>query len=69
MIQAYYIERKDYAMKRVLALQFCWDDPPAYLGDIMQERRKIELGAMRDLVDDLARERVILCEASRLDRD
>src|SRR5215467_4655833 len=26
-----------YAMKRVLALQFCWDDPPAYLGDIMQE--------------------------------
>ena len=24
-------------MKRVLALQFCWDDPPGYLGDIMQE--------------------------------
>src|SRR5215831_6550668 len=24
-------------MKRVLALQFCWDDPPAYLGEIMQE--------------------------------
>ena len=25
-------------MKRVLALQFCWDDPPGYLGDIMQEQ-------------------------------
>src|SRR5947208_17136341 len=24
-------------MKRVLALQFCWDDPPGYLGEIMQE--------------------------------
>ena len=24
-------------MNRVLALQFCWDDPPGYLGDIMQE--------------------------------
>jgi len=24
-------------MKRLLALQFCWDDPPGYLGDIMQE--------------------------------
>ena len=24
-------------MKRVLALQFCWDDPPAYLGEIMHE--------------------------------
>ena len=24
-------------MKRVLALQFCWDDPPAYLSEIMHE--------------------------------
>ena len=24
-------------MKRVLALQFVWDDPPGYLGEIMQE--------------------------------
>jgi GMP synthase (glutamine-hydrolysing) len=24
-------------MKRMLALQFCWDDPPGYLGEIMQE--------------------------------
>ena len=24
-------------MKQVLALQFCWDDPPGYLGEIMQE--------------------------------
>jgi GMP synthase (glutamine-hydrolysing) len=24
-------------MKRVLALQFIWDDPPGYLGEIMQE--------------------------------
>ena len=24
-------------MKRVLALQFCWDDPTGYLGEIMQE--------------------------------
>jgi GMP synthase (glutamine-hydrolysing) len=24
-------------MKRVLVLQFCWDDPPGYLGEIMQE--------------------------------
>jgi len=24
-------------MKRVLALQFTWDDPPGYLGEIMQE--------------------------------
>ncbi len=24
-------------MKRVLALQFCWDDPPGYLSEIMQE--------------------------------
>jgi GMP synthase-like glutamine amidotransferase len=25
------------SMKQVLALQFCWDDPPGYLGAIMQE--------------------------------
>jgi len=24
-------------MKRVLALQHCWDDPPGYLGEILQE--------------------------------
>ncbi len=24
-------------MKRVLVLQFCWDDPPGYLAEIMQE--------------------------------
>jgi GMP synthase (glutamine-hydrolysing) len=24
-------------MKRILALQFCWDDPPGYLSEIMQE--------------------------------
>src|SRR5271165_2079288 len=34
----------------------------------MQECREIELGAMRNLVDDLARQRMILCEPSRLDR-
>lgn len=24
-------------MKRVLVLQFCWDDPPGYLGELMQK--------------------------------
>jgi len=37
MVYVTFLERKDDTMKRVLALQFCWDDPPAYLGDIMQE--------------------------------
>ena len=40
----------------------------ASLGDVVQEGREIELGAMRDLMDDLARERVILGKAARLDR-
>ena len=38
--ETYYFpaERKDIQrMKRVLALQFIWDDPPGYLGEIMQE--------------------------------
>jgi hypothetical protein len=25
-------------MKRVLAIQNCWDDPPGYLGEILQEQ-------------------------------
>src|SRR5260370_42647703 len=38
--ETYYFpaERKDIQrMKRVMALQFIWDDPPGYLGEIMQE--------------------------------
>ena len=37
------------------------------LGDVVQEGGEIELGAMGDLVDDLAHERMLVLEASRLD--
>ena len=40
--------------------------PP--LGDVVQKRGEVELGAVRDLVDELARQRVLVLETSRLDR-
>ncbi len=41
---------------------------PASLGDIVQERREIKLGAMGDLRHDLGGERQFLLQPSRLDR-